>query len=196
MNGKQIILIFSVGWLVFACKPSLDDSLDKAYILAKEEKYKEAIQIYNEVIASNDNIQAAYYNRGHCYFALKQYAKALADFNKVMDIQRHGNFIITYNRDGLDQSIEVRNQVPFFEALHLRAQVKYDMDSIRSSFQDFERCIQNAYEPSNSTVWQGMLYIKMGRKDKACDYFRKARQLAFTDDDKKEADDMLTSYCY
>src|SRR4051794_4847713 len=83
--------------LLASCQQTNEDLLDKAFKLSKDKKYDEAIKVYGEIIKSNNKIQLAYYNRGHCYLYLKNYPKALADFNKVMSLQIVDDVIITYN---------------------------------------------------------------------------------------------------
>jgi tetratricopeptide (TPR) repeat protein len=179
----------------FSCKQTNEDLLDKADKLAKQKKYNEAIETYTEVIKRNSKLQAAYYNRGFTYLKIKKYDEALADFNKVMTLQSHGDFIITYNRDSPFADEEARAQVPYNDALYERAQVKFYMDSLKSSFQDFQTLINSNYEKSNCMVWQGTIWIKDGKPDRACEYFEKAKQLAQTDYDKQEAEEMIKTYC-
>lgn len=170
--------------------------LDKAYNLNKQKKYDNAIDIYNEVINRNSKLQLAYYNRGFAYLQIKKYDKALADFNKVIALQTHGDIIITYNKDMPYADEETRAQVPYDDALYQRAQVKYFMDSLKSSFIDFQTLIDKNYEEkSNCILWQGTIYIRSGKTDKACSYFDNAKQVALTDDDRNEANEMIKTYC-
>ncbi|WP_158638415.1 tetratricopeptide repeat protein [Panacibacter ginsenosidivorans] len=190
MNNKLIIKFIFLSLLFSSCKAN-EDLLEEAYQLSKEKKYNDAIKIYNEVILDNNKIQLAYYNRGFCYFSLKNYSQALRDFNRVISLQTHGDAIITYN-DKLPYSREEdRTQVDYFDALYQRAQVKFYMDSIKSSFADFQILIDNNYVmKSNCILWQGTLYIKSGNKSKACDYFQKAKELG-----DEEANEMIDTYC-
>jgi tetratricopeptide (TPR) repeat protein len=102
---------------------------------------------------------------------------------------------MTYNQNMPYDNEEVRGQVPYLEALYERAIAKYHMDSIKSSFSDFQVCIDNNYEASNCALWQGNLWYKIGKKNKACDGYRKAKELAMEADDIKEADIMIDTYC-
>jgi len=196
MNLKPIITFITFLFLLASCKESNEQLLDKAYKLSKQKKYDKAIEINTEVIKRNSKLQLAYYNRGFDYMTIKNYPKALADFNKVMALQSHGNLIITYNKDSPLTDEEARAQVPYNDALYQRAQVKFYMDSLKSSYLDFQTLINNNYEEkSNCIIWQGTLWVKDGKTDKACDYFAKAKQFALTEDDKHEADEMIKTYC-
>ena len=156
MNLKPILTFISLLLLLASCKESNEQLLDKAYNLSKQKKYDKAIEINTEVIKRNSKLQAAYYNRGFDYMAIKNYPKALADFNKVIALQSHGDFTITYNQNSPLAGEEARTQIPYNDALYQRAQVKFYMDSLKSSFLDFQTLIDNNYEEkSNCIIWQG-----------------------------------------
>ncbi|WP_197428993.1 tetratricopeptide repeat protein [Phnomibacter ginsenosidimutans] len=170
--------------------------MDKALSSSKQKKYDKAIETYTKVINRNNKLQLAYYNRGFDYLATKQYDKALWDFNKVMALQSHGDFIITYNQNSPFADEEARAQIPYNDALYQRAQVKYFMDSLKSSFIDFQTLVDNNYEEkSNCLLWQGTIYVRSGKTEKACTYFDNAKQVALTDDDRNEATEMIKTYC-
>lgn len=196
MNFKSFFFIVSSVLLLTSCKQTNEQLLDKAYNLNNQKKYDKAIEIYNEVINRNSKLQLAFYNRGFAYLQIKKYKEALADFNKVMALQTHGDFVITYNKDLPYADEETRTQVPYNDALYQRAQVKYFMDSLRSSFTDFQRLVDDNYEEkSNCMSWQGTIYIRSGKADKACEYFFKAKQFALSDEDRNDAEDMIKTYC-
>lgn len=113
-----------------------------------------------------------------------------------MSLQTHGSFIFTLNEDSPFADEEARAQVPYNDALYQRAQVKYFMDSLKSSFIDFQTLVDNNYEEkSNCLLWQGTIYIRSGKTDKACTYFDNAKQVALTNSDINEADKMIATYC-
>jgi len=170
--------------------------MDKAFNLSKQKKYDKAVETYTDVIKRNSKLQLAYYNRGFAYLATKKYNMALADFNKIMALQTHGDFVFTNNKDVPYADEETKDQVSYYDALYQRAQVKYFMDSLKSSFIDFQTLVDNNYEEkSNCILWQGTIYEKSGKTDAACVCFDKAKQFASTEDDRKEADEMIKTYC-
>ena len=190
-SGVIITLLF-----LASCKQTNNQLFDKAYSLTKEKQYDKAIEIYNELIERNGKLQLPYYNRGFCYMNMKKYHSALADFNKVMDLQTHGDVILTFNKDVPYANEEIRAQVPYYDALYQRAQVKYHLDSIKSSFSDFQILVDNNYEnKSNCIVWQGTIWIKSSRNDKACEYFQRAKSVATTDEDRQDTDEYIKEYC-
>ncbi len=197
MSFRLFSFIISSFLLLTSCKQTNEQLLDKAYNLINQKKYDKAIEIYNKVINRNSKLQLAFYNRGFAYLQLKKYKEALADFNKVIALQTYGDFVITYNKDLPYPDEETRTQVSYNEALYQRAQVKYFMDSLRSSFTDFQRLVDDNYEEkSNCMSWQGTIYIRSGNTDKACDYFFKAKQFALNDEDRNDAEDMIKTYCW
>ncbi len=193
---RNTISILVALFFLSSCKQTNDQLFDKAYNLTKEKKYYKAIEIYNELILRNKKLQLAYYNRGFCYMGTKQYSKALADFDMVMDLQTNGNYIITFNKDMPYASDEVRTQVPYYDALYQRSQAKFYMDSLKSSFLDFQTLIDNNYEEkSNCILWQGTILVAYSKNEKACEYFERAKSLAADEGDIKEADKFIRQYC-
>jgi tetratricopeptide (TPR) repeat protein len=195
MNFK-ILFTFFLLIAFTSCKQTNEQLFDEAYRLTKDKQFESAINIYNELILRNNKFQLAYFNRGHCYSALRQYASALADFNRVMNLQKHGDIIITLNKDTPYADEEAKAQVQYNDALYQRAQVNYHMDSLRSAFLDFKVLIDNNYsEKSNCLVWQGTIWVRDGKNEKACESFQKAKAVAITLEDSQEADDYIKEYC-
>jgi tetratricopeptide (TPR) repeat protein len=196
MNFKPTIIFIVLLFLFTSCKQTNEQLLDKAYSFSKQKKYDEAIKVYTEVIKQNNKLQLAYYNRGFAYLGTKNFKNAYADFNKVMTLQTLKNYAITFNKDIPHADEQTRTQVPYYDALYQRAQVKYLMDSLKSSFIDFQTLIDNNYEEkSNCTLWQGTIYIKNNESEKACEYFDKAKQFALSDIDRNQAGEMIKAYC-
>lgn len=47
-------------------------------------KYIEAVHFYNEILEDLPENHSAYYKRGHCYYRIREYDKALKDFNEAI----------------------------------------------------------------------------------------------------------------
>lgn len=118
MSPKFIFAFFFFLFVFASCRQTNEQLLDEAYRLSQQKKYNEAIKIYTEVIRRNKKLQLAYYNRGFAYTATKQYGKALADFDKIMSLQTRGNWIVTRNKDIPYASEEIRDQIPYADALY------------------------------------------------------------------------------
>jgi tetratricopeptide (TPR) repeat protein len=186
-------LLFTV--VLAACSDFGNSPIDRAIAYHNRGKYNEAIRIYTEVIKEHSKFQLPYYNRGLCYLNLEDYRRALADFNKVMSLQTRGDFIFTENSNSPFASEESQYQVPYNDALYLKAQALYYLDSIENSLRDFKILIAANYQKSNCLVWEGCIWIQYGKNDRACSAFTQARQFAVDKLDTKEAEEYIAEYC-
>jgi tetratricopeptide (TPR) repeat protein len=195
ISHKSALLFF-----LLACNSSakerqenVQDLINKGVDLVEKNKFEEGIALYSQTVKQNSKVQLAYLNRGLAYFEIKEYAKALADFDKV--IQLKSNVVMMVDND-LNPSAEGQLQVDYCDAYYGRALVKSYMDSLQSSFIDFQKAINNGYSDStNCLVWQGVLFRRDGKNEKACEYFEKAKKAAQTTSQQNEAIDMINKYC-
>jgi len=196
MRIKSFIYISLSSIFFISCKLTNEELINEGVRLADHKKYKEAIKVYTKAIKRNHKLQLAYYDRGFCFKELKDYSNALRDFNRVIDLQTYGDFIFIENPNTPFASEEAKMQVSYDDALYQRAQVKFFMDSLRSAFHDFQILIDKSYElRSNCILWQGAILINENKKDNACEYFGKAKQLASSENEKREADEMIKTHC-
>ncbi|CAN5481343.1 hypothetical protein BH11BAC5_BH11BAC5_54540 [soil metagenome] len=196
MNIKLFYLLFLCLVVMSSCEQTADDIFDEAYSLHKRNKYEEAIKKYAEVIKKNDKLQLPYYNRGICFAAQKNYAKALVDFNKVLDLHMLGSFTFEYNQNSPLAIDEARFQVSYDDALYQRAQVYYNLNDVKNSLKEFQKLVFVNYEQkSNCLLWEGSIMIRVVDSAKACYYFSKAKEFAKNEDDSLEAEKMLKLYC-
>jgi len=197
MRIRNILSIIIYSSLLISCKQTTDELLNHASQLISEKNYTEAAKIYTKIINRNSRIQLAWYNRGICFGHLNQYTLALRDFNKIIMLKTNGgDYIMEENPDAAPiLGEQARMQVPYNDALYQRAQVKFFMDSLRSSFTDFQTLINANYQKSNCLAWQGTIWIRAGNNDKACEHFEKAREEASTDEDKQDANEFIKTYC-
>ena len=49
--------------------------------------HKEAIETYSRVILEDDSAHNALLNRGHCYYALQDWTKALSDYKRTLELK-------------------------------------------------------------------------------------------------------------
>jgi hypothetical protein len=196
MSSRYILIIISQVLLFVSCKQSNEYLLHEAGRLYEKKKYEEVIEICNDVIKEKNNLQLSYWYRGLANAALKQYKKAIYNFDCVMNLQKHGDVIFVWNKDFIGADEVARTQVPYDDAMYQRALVKYQMDSLNSSWTDFEFCIENDYkEKSNCFLWQGEIYFRMGENKKGCYSIQKAKQFAVNLYDSTGADRMYEKYC-
>jgi tetratricopeptide (TPR) repeat protein len=187
---------FVLAIICISCKPSNEDLLEEANQFIKQKEFNKAIDRYTTVITNSNKLQVAYYNRGLAYMGLKQYNYALIDFDKVLALQTFEGGIISKNVNTPYADEITRGQVAYEDALFQKAQVEFYLDSLKSSFNYFQKLVENNYEEiSNCILWQGTIFVKTGDLDKACLYFETANRVAISDDDRNEANEMITTYC-
>jgi tetratricopeptide (TPR) repeat protein len=186
----KIFSVVAVVTLLFSCKEDTDMLLQKARSFSDKEKYKEAIELYNKAIGQNSKMQSAFLERGYCYLKTKDYQRAYFSFNRIFELQRRGSFMIKYNSDAPFAPEEAKYQVDRLAVVYYMAQTKYKMDSVRSSFIDFQTCIDNSFKVADCLLWQGSIWVNVGKPEKACVLFRKAKLMG-----EKEADEMIAEYC-
>ncbi len=197
MNLKALFCVLFIC-IITSCKETNDNLLSKGVNLSKEKKYEEAIKVFSAIIKKDSKLQLPYYNRGIAYFKLDKYPEALSDFEKVVSLKTFGgkNIIFTYNQDSPFAGEEAKMQVPYNDVIYQLAQVKYFMDSLKSSYKYFQMLVENNYEEkSNCLLWQGTIWHASGDSSKACDFFRRGKSAALNQEDIDEANKMLATYC-
>jgi tetratricopeptide (TPR) repeat protein len=175
--------------ILAGCKPSTDDLLIQADDLINQEEYARAIEVCNQILKRNDSLQFVYFNRGYCYQNLEKYKEALNDFNRWFNFEHEGYVLTLYpffpKAPGKQIHVANINEVAFQRGL-----VKYFLDSLNSSFNDFQFCVERNYHVPDCYLWQGTIYIRKGNKEKGCAYYQKARGLF-----PGEADRLIKENC-
>ncbi|MBP7555606.1 MAG: tetratricopeptide repeat protein [Chitinophagaceae bacterium] len=196
MTSCKLFLLFFLATSYASCKgrqENVRDLIDKGVDLVNEGEFEAGIALYSKAIRQNSRIQLAYYNRGIAYTELKEYAKAIADFDRLLLLKTGGVRIIG---NDLKPSAEGEGQVSYGNVFYQRAVAESYRDSLQRSFNDFQRAIKNRYpDSSNCFLWQGILLGRAGKQKGACEYFEKAKQAAQTVDQQKEAVDMISKHC-
>jgi len=198
MKSKQIIGIVWLIFSLFSCKESTEDLIDQGVSLADKGRYKEAIEKYTRVIDKNSKIQLAYLNRGLCYINTKEYLKSLDDFNTILNLKTlgGGNIIFTLNPDHADVIEEAKYQVSYDDGIYGRAQARYFLDSLKSSYEDFQRLIDNNYpEKVFCILFQSDILHESGNDTTACQFAQWARKIAQKPDEIVDCDSTVRNYC-
>ena len=103
-------------------------------------------------------IDLAYSIRGEVYYYLGRYKKAIADFNKAIE---------------LNTSIPKTN-----DAIYFRAQAKYFLNDYYGAIYDFTTFLEINYEFSEGYWNRGMVKEKIGDLNGACADYKKALSLS------------------
>lgn len=196
MNFPKLLLLIFLVFYNTSCsekQETVQSLVDKGVDLVNRQEFEAGIALYSKAIKQNPRVQLAYYNRGIAYSELKDYTKAIADFDKIILLK--SNVVKMLDRD-LKPSAEGQGQVEYGTVFYQRAVVESSRDSLQRSFNDFQRAIESRYpDSSNCLLWQGILLGRTGRQEKACEYFEKAKKAAQTTAQQKEAVDKMTRYC-
>lgn len=198
MKSKKILGTVGLAFFLFSCKESTEDLISKGVSLADKGKYKKAIKKYTTVITKNNKIQLAYYNRGLCYINTKEYLKALDDFYTLLNLKTlgSGNIIFTLNPEHADVIEEARYQVSYDDGIYGRAQARYFLDSLKSSYEDFQKLIDNNYpEKVFCILFQSDILYESGNDITACQFAQWARKIAQRPDEIADCDSTVREYC-
>jgi len=85
---KKICICLALLCLAAIAYGATDDELfDRGVVLLKQEKSKEAVQVFTQLIEQVPDSPDAYRNRGVGYMKLNQYDEALRDFEKAMTLK-------------------------------------------------------------------------------------------------------------
>ena len=81
-----LVLLLSLVFIGYQRNPFADlfiDKLQNGNDFYQEGKYQEAVEIYEEIIASRSDICSAHANLGNSYLLLKKYGDAINAHSKV-----------------------------------------------------------------------------------------------------------------
>ena len=153
-NMKTLNLCSLIILIIFlnGCSNSIKDKLEEAKIYSTAKKYKEAIQIYNQILKIDSTNFHALGQRGLMYYNLTDANRALLDYNKALTSNPQA-FDIYYNR-GLvfyalkdynnalkDFDIVISNNSNDYMALYYRGYIKMIKNEHIEAIQDFNKAI-------------------------------------------------------
>ena len=172
MSPKSLLVLIVCLFHFVSCKQTNEQLIREAVGLTEKKNYGKAIRIYTEVINNNNKIELAYFNRGLCYYHIDNYELAIRDFDTIISGKPTTAIVMTINPNSPGASEEDRTKVSYNEAFYQRAIVKVYMDSIESSYQDFQSLIDVNYEKVFCTIWQGDIWHIIGNDEKACRFMQ------------------------
>lgn len=187
-----------------------DENYIAAYINRGVDKslladYAGAITDYSMAIKIDSTNILAYLNRGKNKKRLSDNIGAIDDFNKGLALKGYQNvgltivyidnpfFNINDGKNYIEPSID--------EILYERGIAYFYLDSLLLAFSDFNYCISNnkTFQTSRNSnfeivndcyYWRGLVYLKLGYKEKGCEDLHDAASFGIT-----EAIDDIQKYC-
>lgn len=151
--------------------------------------YYGAIEDYTEIIKIDSDNALAFLNRGKNKRRLKDYQGAIEDFAKAIKTKGNEMFYLdrienAFVETGFDFDVSME------EIRFERGIAYYHIDSLNSSFNDFNFCIQKKFELPESFYHRGLIYISFGDSEKGCVDLYTADQLNY-----QYAKESIDLYC-
>jgi len=152
----------------FEADPSADNWVWYGRFIAYQGKYKEAIEEYTKAIEQFPNDARFYRHRGHRYITIREFDKAIADFEKAAEL-----------RLGLENEIEPdgapnAQNIPvstlhgnIYYHLGLANYLKGDMEAALAAYQKAIAASQMDDNVVSGVHWVYMILRRMGKEEEA-----------------------------
>lgn len=105
MKSKLILFFFLQAGLISCAQDSAKESFERAVQFKKNEKFKEALKEYDNVITINPNNEAAFINRGNIKSILEDDLGAIEDFNEAEKLDA-ADPEVYYNRGNSEHNLK------------------------------------------------------------------------------------------
>lgn len=125
-------------------------------------KYQMAIDIYDSLLAKNEEDWDSYYHKGVVYFNMKNYQEANASLEKALSYNQNEDILI------------------------MQGKVFVQMEKNTEAIEKFEEALDICPNDSDILTAIGTLYLKTNNSDKAFDYFTESMDI-----DKKYSNSLL-----
>ena len=148
-----------------------------------------SITYLGDAIKLNSENQFAYLNRGDAYYSLKQYKKAIEDYNKTIELDPEN--VIAYGRRGdaygrlkqyesaiMNYTKAIDLDPEYAPAYNNRANILFTTRQYEKAIEDYSKTIE--LDPENDTVYsnRGLAYSGLEQYEKASADYNKAIELA------------------
>ncbi|GCL45797.1 tetratricopeptide repeat protein [Microcystis aeruginosa] len=162
--------------------------VNRGTLYRRQQKYKLALDDYNQAIELNRNFAMAYYNRGILYQDLGKYDLALSDYSKAIDI--NPNFADAYLGRGVlyidlqkyelalaDYSKAIDINPNLAEAYYNRGNLYIDLQKYDLALPDFSTAIDINPNFADAYLGRGFVYHYQQKYELALAYYNKAIEL-------------------
>ncbi|RDC63921.1 tetratricopeptide repeat protein [Adhaeribacter pallidiroseus] len=147
--------IFTVVLTFFALAvfgQTAQEHLQNGIVKHKQQDFKGAIKEYDKALKTDRDLKDAYFNRGTCELAIKNYNSALQDFTKAIELDPK-----------------------YIKAYYSRATVYASQEKYLESLPDLDKVIELDTNFPNALTLRGQIRAQSGNKSGACEDFTKAK---------------------
>ncbi|MFN5417830.1 MAG: tetratricopeptide repeat protein [Flavobacteriia bacterium] len=148
-----------------------------------------AVKDYKSVVKIDSKITLAYYNLALNKIELKKYSSALIDINNAIS-NKGGEFISIDKVENDFASNSWEYDVKIVELRKLRGEIFFELKKFKESYMDYNFCINQGFDLSESYYWSGVNLLNLGHKKEACLDLIKSKELGDI-----YADEVLNNYC-
>ena len=147
-----------------------------------------AISDYKIVTSLDPKNTLAYFNIGNNLKRLGDNKSAVEFYNRAFATKGGDGIYLDMQPNALIDlsSFDVQGHEIFYE----RGIALYQIDSLKKAYSDFQNCISKNYMTAESSYWIGNIFLVNGNKEKACEFFNRAKALGDTD-----AQNSIRKYC-
>ncbi len=172
MSGNKEKALHDFDTLISIDPARISYRNNKAATLSSLGKHKEAIKMYNEIIAMDKKYANAYFNQGYEWIVLKDYKMSVTITKKGLKLDKKN--AVGWNNMGQ----------AYLEMGNTKKALKYVNKSIQLNS-------SNAYAYRNL----GHIHLKNGNKSEACEAWKRAEKLDFKYIFGTEVDKLLKKHC-
>ncbi|MBF0288882.1 MAG: tetratricopeptide repeat protein [SAR324 cluster bacterium] len=154
----------------------------------EEEKYQQALHLFDKTLTYKQNHIHTYNNRGVTYVHLDQYQRAIDDFTKALQINSefdeayHNRGFVYAHLNKYEQAMDDYNNALRYNKNYVAAY--YNRGNLYGILKQPEKAIENydaalQINPDYAQAYQnrGLLYMRIGQQKQACMDWEKACQL-------------------
>lgn len=153
------------------------------------EDYKGSIEDYTKVIELDSDNALAFLNRGKNKKRLEDYQGAIEDFEKAIKT-KGGEMLYMDKVENSFVETGFEFDVTMEEIRYERGIARYNIDSLKLAFEDFNFCVEKHFNKPASIYWRGIIYVAYGMNTEGCADLTEAQKLGDTD-----AQEMIGKYC-
>lgn len=198
------VLAVTVAFVMPTCAQSLPSDCDGSALdrnVPPDRVVKSCTSVIDAGLAAGDNLSLVYFNRGTAYFAVRQLALAVKDFDQAISLTP--SFAAAISQRGTAYSVmgqPARAIQDFDQAIKLnptkagpygnRGTVYMKLGQFQRAIEDYDQAIK--FDPTNAAFFanRGSAYAALGQFDKAIQDYDQALKL------KPDFSDVASDRCH